>query len=54
MIEVILKFMCEEYVQCFVKICWVMDEKGVDLLIVSDFLNMNWLIGYDGWFFYVY
>ncbi len=31
-----------------------MQEKGIDLLIVYDPANMNWLTGYDGWSFYVH
>ncbi|WP_176237786.1 aminopeptidase P family N-terminal domain-containing protein, partial [Roseovarius aestuarii] len=31
-----------------------MSERELDLLIVSDPSNMNWLTGYDGWSFYVH
>ncbi len=31
-----------------------MARRGVDLLIVTDPSNMNWLTGYDGWSFYVH
>ena len=31
-----------------------MHDKGIDLLIVYDPANMNWLTGYDGWSFYVH
>ncbi len=31
-----------------------MAARGVDLLIVTDPSNMNWLTGYDGWSFYVH
>ena len=31
-----------------------MQERGLDLLIVTDPSNMNWLTGYDGWSFYVH
>lgn len=31
-----------------------MDERGIEVLIVSDPSNMNWLTGYDGWSFYVH
>ena len=31
-----------------------MAARGLDLLIVSDPSNMNWLTGYDGWSFYVH
>ena len=29
-------------------------REGVDLMIVTDPSNMNWLTGYDGWSFYVH
>jgi len=31
-----------------------MEEKGIDLLVVSQPANMNYLTGYDGWSFYVH
>ena len=31
-----------------------MTKRGLDLLIISDPSNMNWLTGYDGWSFYVH
>ena len=31
-----------------------MQQKNIDLLIVSDPSNMAWLTGYDGWSFYVH
>lgn len=54
MTEVTLKFTREEYAQRLTKTRRAMEEKGVDLLIVSDPSNMNWLTGYDGWSFYVH
>ena len=30
-----------------------MSDIGVDILILSDPSNMNYLTGYDGWSFYV-
>ncbi len=30
-----------------------MDKRGIDLMVVADPSNMNWLTGYDGWSFYV-
>jgi len=30
-----------------------MDEAGIDVLVVADPANMNYLTGYDGWSFYV-
>ncbi len=32
----------------------LMNEKGVELLLVSQPANMNYLTGYDGWSFYVH
>lgn len=32
----------------------VMQERGIDLLLISDPSNMAWLTGYDGWSFYVH
>ena len=54
MTEVTLKFTREEYAQRLAKTRRAMEEKGVDLLIVTDPSNMNWLTGYDGWSFYVH
>ena len=31
-----------------------MDDRGLELLVVSDPSNMAWLTGYDGWSFYVH
>ena len=31
-----------------------MQSNGIDLLIIYDPANMNWLTGYDGWSFYVH
>ena len=31
-----------------------MDEKHIEVLIISDPSNMSWLTGYDGWSFYVH
>ncbi|MFO7785767.1 MAG: M24 family metallopeptidase [Desulfatiglandales bacterium] len=30
-----------------------MNERGIDVLVISDPANMNYLTGYDGWSFYV-
>lgn len=54
MTDVALKFTREEYAQRLAKTRRAMEEKGVDLLIVTDPSNMNWLTGYDGWSFYVH
>ena len=31
-----------------------MSEKGIEVLIVTDPANMNYLTGFDGWSFYVH
>ncbi|WP_313353119.1 ectoine hydrolase DoeA [Paracoccus sp. (in: a-proteobacteria)] len=54
MTEVALKFTRQEYAERLAKTRRAMEEKGVDLLIVTDPSNMNWLTGYDGWSFYVH
>ena len=54
MTEAALKFSRAEYADRLRKTRQAMEEKGVDLLIVTDPSNMNWLTGYDGWSFYVH
>ena len=54
MTEVALKFTREEYAGRLARTRRAMEAKGVDLLIVTDPSNMNWLTGYDGWSFYVH
>lgn len=54
MTEVQLRFTREEYASRLDKTRRAMEAKGVDLLIVADPSNMNWLTGYDGWSFYVH
>ena len=54
MIEPNLKFSRDEYADRLAKTRKAMEQKGVDLLIVSDPSNMAWLTGYDGWSFYVH
>ncbi len=44
----------EEYQYRIAKVRKSMDEKGIDVLIVTDPSNMAWLTGYDGWSFYVH
>ncbi|HEX6143177.1 MAG TPA: ectoine hydrolase DoeA [Geminicoccaceae bacterium] len=43
-----------EYDARIAKVRRAMEERGVELLIVSDPSNMAWLTGYDGWSFYVH
>jgi len=49
-----LPFARVEYDARIAKTRAAMQEKGVELLIVSDPSNMAWLTGYDGWSFYVH
>ncbi|MCZ4307100.1 ectoine hydrolase DoeA [Zoogloeaceae bacterium G21618-S1] len=49
-----LPFERAEYTQRLAKTRAAMAQRGVDLLIVTDPANMNWLAGYDGWSFYVH
>ena len=50
----ILKFTQSEYDDRLQKTRTEMQARGLDMLIVSDPSNMNWLTGYDGWSFYVH
>jgi len=49
-----LVFPEQEYKNRVQKTKEAMQEKGIDLLIVSQPANMNYLTGYDGWSFYVH
>ena len=49
-----LNFSRAEFEQRLLKTRQEMQRRGIDLLIVSDPSNMNWLTGYDGWSFYVH
>ncbi len=44
----------EEYDIRLYKVRKSMDEKNIEVLIVTDPSNMSWLTGYDGWSFYVH
>ena len=46
-------FRTEEYLERIRNTKARMAEAGIDVLIVSDPANMNYLTGYDGWSFYV-
>ncbi|MBB4284624.1 ectoine hydrolase DoeA [Roseospira goensis] len=48
------RFSREEYARRLTKTRQAMAAAGLDLLIVTDPSNMNWLTGYDGWSFYVH
>lgn len=47
-------FTVDEYQSRIAKTRKAMQERGLDVLVVSDPSNMNWLSGYDGWSFYVH
>jgi ectoine hydrolase len=49
-----LRFTQDEFDARLARTRAAMEAKGLDLLIVSDPSNMNWLTGYDGWSFYVH
>ena len=49
-----LFFTRDEYAERIAKVRRAMEARGIDLLIISDPSNMNWLTGYDGWSFYVH
>ena len=42
-----------EYLSRLSKVKNVMDKKNMDIIILTDPSNMNYLTGYDGWSFYV-
>ena len=50
----ILIFSKDEYHQRLRKTKESMDKAGIELLLVMDPANMNYLTGYDGWSFYVH
>ncbi|WP_120499157.1 ectoine hydrolase DoeA [Roseovarius sp. EL26] len=49
-----LYFSRDEFAARIVKTRQAMQEHGLDLLVITDPSNMNWLTGYDGWSFYVH
>jgi ectoine hydrolase len=49
-----LPFTVEEYRRRVAKTKAIMDKSGMELLLVTDPANMNYLTGYDGWSFYVH
>ncbi|WP_299849252.1 ectoine hydrolase DoeA [uncultured Roseovarius sp.] len=49
-----LHFSRDEFSQRIGRTRTAMQDRGLDLLIVTDPSNMNWLTGYDGWSFYVH
>src|SRR5438067_4926721 len=48
-----LPFTIDEYRSRLAKVRGHMDEKGIELLLIADPANMNYLTGYDSWSFYV-
>lgn len=52
--EKVLYFDVKEYKERLEKTKKSMNEKGVEVLIVTDPANMNYLTGFDGWSFYVH
>ena len=49
-----LNFSHAEFAERLHKTRVAMERLGVDLLLVTDPSNMDWLTGYDGWSFYVH
>ncbi len=49
-----LLFSREEYLKRLGKVKERMDHEGIEVLLVIDPANMNYLTGYDGWSFYVH
>jgi ectoine hydrolase len=54
MIENRRRFNKQEYNARVLKTRKAMSDKGIELLIVTDPSNINWLTGYDAWSFYVH
>ena len=46
-------FTKDEYLSRLSKVKKIMDQKNMDVIILTDPSNMNYLTGYDGWSFYV-
>ncbi|WP_241358460.1 aminopeptidase P family N-terminal domain-containing protein, partial [Klebsiella pneumoniae] len=46
-------FMVSEYQARIARVKATMESQGLDLLVVANPANMNYLCGYDGWSFYV-
>lgn len=52
--EKTLNFKVEEYRQRCRKVKASMQQKGIEVLVVTDPANINYLSGFDGWSFYVH
>lgn len=50
----ILYFEVKEYKDRLSKVKKSMNDKGIEVLIVTDPANMNYISGFDGWSFYVH
>lgn len=48
-----MAFKREEYLDRIARTKERMERRGIDVLLVADPANMNYLTGYDGWSFYV-
>ena len=48
-----MNFTLQEYSTRLENVKKIMSDRGLDLLILTDPSNMNYLTGYDGWSFYV-
>ena len=49
-----LNFSVEEYHERFRNVKESMQRKGIEVLIITDPANMNYVTGFDGWSFYVH
>src|SRR5699024_4785802 len=49
-----IKFAKEEYQSRVQKVKEKMEERGVEVLLITDPANMNYLTGYNAWSFYVH
>lgn len=49
-----LHFTLDEFEQRIARTRAAMEKKEIELLVISDPSNMNWLAGYDGWSFYTH
>lgn len=49
-----LTFEVGEYLRRLKKTKHQMEKEGIDVLLVTDPANMNYLTGYDAWSFYVH
>lgn len=54
MLESRRRFDKQEYISRTSKTRKAMSDKGIELMIVTDPSNMNWLTGYDAWSFYTH